>query len=135
MLALATSQNICAEINFCAEALVSQEPQLPYRTPVVIAASGVMGMTELETRVTEMGAGLKLLTGMLGLTVALLPDADRAIVLKALAALQTESGPEENTDKSRVAARSEVEAGKALTVLIERFAVELAAARVASTAR
>ncbi len=87
-------------------------------------------MTKLETRVTEMGAGLKLLTGMLGLTVALLPDADRAVVLKALAALQTESGPEENTDESRVAARSEVEAGKALTVMIERFAVEVAAARV-----
>ncbi len=88
-------------------------------------------MTELETRVTELGAGLKLLTGMLGLTVALLPDADRAVVLKALAALQTESGPGANTDESRVAARSESEAGKALTVMIENFAAEIAAVRVA----
>lgn len=87
-------------------------------------------MTELETRVTELGAGLKLLTGMLGLTVALLPDADRAVVLKALAALQTESGPGENTDESRVAARSEAEAGQALTVMIENFAAEVAAARI-----
>jgi len=46
-------------------------------------------MTELEIRVTEMGAGLKLLTGILGLAVSLLPDADRAVVLKALTALQT----------------------------------------------
>lgn len=86
-------------------------------------------MTDLETRVIEMGAGLKLLTGILGLAVALLPDADRAVVLKALTALQTESGPEENSDESRVAARSEAQAGKALTVMIEKFAAEVAAAR------
>ena len=86
-------------------------------------------MIELEARVTEIGAGLKLLTGMLGLTVALLPEADRAVVLKALAALQTERGPEEDTDTSRVAARSESEAGKALTVMIKKFAAEVAAAR------
>jgi len=96
----------------------------------VIAALGVVDMTELETRVTELGAGLKLLTGMLGLTVALLPDADRAVVLKALAALQTESSPGANTDEARVAARSESEAGKALTVMIEKFAAEIAAVRV-----
>ena len=111
-------------------ATVPLKPQPLYRVPVVIAALGVVGMTELEARVTELGAGLKLLTSMLGLTVALLPDADRAVVLKALAALQTESGSAENTDESRVAAGSESEAGKALTMMIERFAAEVAAVRV-----
>jgi hypothetical protein len=68
-------------------------------------------MTDLETLVVEMAAGLKLLTGMLGLTVALLPEADRVIVLKALVALQTESGPTENTDQSKLATRSSAECG------------------------
>jgi len=106
------------------------KPQPPYRVPVVVAALGAFGMTELEMRVAELGAGLKLLTGMLGLTIALLPDADRAVVLQALAALQTESDPGADTDESRVAARSESEAGKALTVMIENFASEVAAVRV-----
>ena len=86
-------------------------------------------MTDLEMRVAEMGAGLKLITGMLGLTVALLQDADRAVVLNALAALQTDSGPEEDTEESRVAAKSALEAGKALTILIEKFAAEIEAVR------
>jgi len=46
-----------------------------------------------------------------------------------MVSLQTESGPEENSDESRVAARSEAQAGKALTVMIEKFAAEVAAAR------
>ena len=86
-------------------------------------------MNDLETLVVEMAAGLKLLTGMLGLTVALLPDADRAIVLKALAALQTESGPAEDTDQSKVATRSSAEAGRALMTMIENFAADVAARR------
>ncbi len=86
-------------------------------------------MDELETLVVEMAAGVKLLTGMLGLTVALLPDADRAIVLKALAALQTEASPPEDTDRSKITAQSASEAGKALTTMIERFAAEIAATR------
>lgn len=86
-------------------------------------------MTELETRTAEIGAGLKLVTGILGLTVALLPEADRAVVLKALEALQTESGSRE-TDKSRVAAKSEFEASDALTTMIKKFAAEVAAARM-----
>ena len=87
-------------------------------------------MTDLEKRVIELGAGLKLLTGMVGLIVALLADADQAVVLEALAALQTESGPAENTDEARVAARSEAEAGRVLATMIERFAAEVAAARI-----
>ena len=86
-------------------------------------------MDDLETLVVEMAAGVKLLTGMLGLTVALLPDADRAIVLKALAALQAEANPPENTDQSKLAAKSTSDAGKALTRMIEQFAVEIAATR------
>ncbi len=87
-------------------------------------------MTELEARVAEIGAGLKLLTGMLGLTVALLPEVDRAVVLKALAALQAESAPGEGRDESRVAAKSQSEASAALTLLIRNFAAEVAANRV-----
>ncbi len=86
-------------------------------------------MDDLETLVVEMAAGVKLLTGMLGLTVALLPEADRAIVLKALAALQTEANPPEDTDQSKVAAKSASEAGKALTRMIEQFAAEIAVKR------
>ena len=86
-------------------------------------------MNDLETMVIEMAAGLKLLVGMLGLTVALLPEADRAVVVKALAALQAEGSLAEDTDRSKTATKSSVEAAKALTTLIENFASEIAATR------
>ena len=84
-------------------------------------------MDDLESLIVEMAAGLKLVTGMLGLTVALLPEADRGVVLKALAALRTESDPAQDTDQSQVATRSAAEASTALTIMIEKFATELAA--------
>ncbi len=86
-------------------------------------------MTDLETLVIEMAAGLKLLAGMLGLTVALLPEADRAVVLKSLAALQNEGAPAENTDEATTATSSTVEAAKTLAALIENFTSEIAATR------
>lgn len=82
-------------------------------------------MTDTEALVIEMAAGLKLVTGMLGLTVALLPAADRALVLKALAALEIESGPQGDTDHPGLATRSAAEAARALSLLIERFAGEI----------
>ena len=81
-------------------------------------------MTDLEALVIEMGAGVKLLTGMLGLPVALLPE-----VLKALTALRAEAELPSNTEHSHIAAKSSVEAGRALTVMIEKFAAEIAASR------
>ena len=86
-------------------------------------------MTEVENLVFEMAAGLKLLTNMLGLTIALLPEADRAVALDALAALQEESSPAEHTARSEVATRSLAEAGSTMTTMIEKFAAEIAAAR------
>ena len=91
-------------------------------------------MTDLETMVIEMAAGVKLLAGMLGLTVALLPEADRAVVMKALAALQAEADPAEDTDPSRTATRSSAEAAKALATLVENFAGEIAMTRAAKPA-
>ena len=82
-------------------------------------------MTDTESLVTELAAGLKLVTGMLGLTVALLPEADRALVLKALAALEAENGPKSSADHPSLATRSSAEAAKALSVLIEKFASEI----------
>ncbi|MGI4792530.1 MAG: hypothetical protein ACRYG8_00295 [Janthinobacterium lividum] len=82
-------------------------------------------MTETEALVIEMAAGLKLVTGMLGLTVALLPAADRALVLKALTALETESGPQGEIDHPELATRASAAAAKALFLLIEKFAVEI----------
>ncbi len=78
-----------------------------------------------EALLADLGAGVKLLTGMLGLTVALLPAADRAFVVNALAALQDDGGRE----SAGLAAHASAEAARALMVLIERFAVEVAAAR------
>ena len=86
-------------------------------------------MNDLETLVIELAAGVKLLAGMLGLTVALLPEADRMVVMKALTALQAESGSAENTDQSTTATRSSVEAAKTLATLIENFADEIATTR------
>ena len=88
-------------------------------------------MNDLESMVVEMAAGLKLLTGILGLTVALLPEADRSVVLKALDALRTESDPAQDTDQSHVAARSAAEASVALTIMVEKFSAEIAASRSA----
>ena len=82
-------------------------------------------MTDTETLVTEMAAGLKLVTGMLGLTVALLPSDDRALVLKALAALEAENSLRGATDHPSLAAKSSAEAAKTLSVLIEKFASEI----------
>ena len=82
-------------------------------------------MTDAESLVTELAAGLKLVTGMLGLTVALLPEADRALVLKALAALETENGPKSATDHPSLATRSSADAAKTLSMLIEKFASEI----------
>ncbi len=86
-------------------------------------------MTDLETLVIEVAAGVKLLAGMLGLTVALLPEADRAVVMKALTALQTETSPAEDTDPLKTATKSSSEAAKSLAKLIEDFASEIAATR------
>lgn len=92
-------------------------------------------MTDTESLVIEMAAGLKLVTGMLGLTVALLPAADRALVLDALAALQTEGGPQDGTAHQGktappdLAARSSSEAARALALLVEKFAGEISSAR------
>lgn len=86
-------------------------------------------MNDLETLVVEMAAGLKLLTGMLGLTVAMLPDAERTLVLNALTALETQNGPAEEPGQSQVATRASAEAAKTLAGLIEKFAAELAATR------
>ncbi len=82
-------------------------------------------MTDTEALVLEMAAGLKLVTGMLGLTVALLPEADRALVLKALTALETENGPKSATDHPSLATRSSADAARALSMLIEKFASEI----------
>ena len=82
-------------------------------------------MTDTETLVVEMAAGLKLVTGMLGLTVALLPEADRALVLSALAALETESGAQGETDHPELARRSSADAARTLSLLIEKFASEI----------
>ena len=82
-------------------------------------------MTDTETLVTEMAAGLKLVTGMLGLTVALLPAVDRALVLKALAVLEIENSPNSETDHPSLMVRSSAEAAKALAMLIEKFASEI----------
>ena len=82
-------------------------------------------MTDIESTVIEMAAGLKLVTGMLGLTVALLPEADRALVLKALAALETGSGPQGETHHPELAAKSSAEAARTLSLLIEKFATEI----------
>lgn len=85
-----------------------------------------------EALLADLGAGVKLLTGMLGLTVALLPAADRAFVLTALAALQDDSGRRETAGPApQLAAHASAEAARALTVLIERFSLEVAAARAA----
>lgn len=89
----------------------------------------VAAMTDLESLVTELAAGLKLVTGMLGLTVALLPVADRALVLDALAALEAENGPKDEAEQSRVAIRSAAEGARTLTLLVEKFATEIAATR------
>lgn len=86
-------------------------------------------MTDTETLVIEMAAGLKLVTGMLGLTVALLPAADRALVLDALAALEAESGPQGETNHPGLATRSSAEAARALSMLIEKFAGEIRSTR------
>ena len=86
-------------------------------------------MTDTETLVIEMAAGLKLVTGMLGLTVALLPAADRALVLDALAALQTEGDLQDGTAPPGLAARSSSEAARALALLVEKFAGEIGSAR------
>ncbi len=86
-------------------------------------------MNDLETLVIEVAAGVKLMTGILGLTVALLPEDDRAIVLKALAALQAEAEPTEDTARSQLSTRSAAEAGRALTMMVEKFAAEIAASR------
>ena len=82
-------------------------------------------MTDTQSLVVEMAAGLKLVTGMLGPTVALLPEADRALVLKALAALETENGPQSATDHPSLATRSSADAARALSMLIEKFANEI----------
>ncbi len=82
-------------------------------------------MTDTETLVTEMAAGLKLVTGMLGLTVALLPADDRALVLKALAALETENSSKGEADHPSLSIRSSAEAAKVLSTLIEKFASEI----------
>jgi hypothetical protein len=82
-------------------------------------------MTDTETLMIEMAAGLKLVTGMLGLTVALLPAIDRALVLNALAAFETESGPQGETDHPELATRSSAEAARTLSLLIEKFAAEI----------
>ncbi len=68
----------------------------------------------------DLSAGVKVLTGMLGLTVALLPTADRAFVLNALAALQADGGEP-----------GQGAAAQALSVLVERFSVDVANARAA----
>ena len=86
-------------------------------------------MTDIETLVIEMAAGLKLVTGMLGLTVALLPEADRALVLNALKALETDSGAQDETGHPGLAARSSSEAAQALSMLIEKFASEIKSTR------
>lgn len=83
------------------------------------------GMTDTEALVIEMAAGLKLVTGMLGLTVALLPEADRVLVLKALTALEAENGPQGDTDRPGLATRSAAEAARALSQLIEKFSDEI----------
>lgn len=87
-----------------------------------------------EALLADLGAGVKLLTGMLGLTVALLPPGDRAFVLNALAALQADSGRRETVGPApQLAAHASAEAARALSVLIERFALEVAAARAGGT--
>ena len=86
-------------------------------------------MTDLENLVIEMAAGLKLLASMLGLTVALLPEADRAVVMRSLTALQNEAAPAENTNESSTATSSTVEAARTLASLIENFTSEIAATR------
>ena len=87
--------------------------------------SRLESMTDTESLVTELAAGLRLVTGMLGLTVALLPPDDRALVLKALAALESENSPKGEADHQGLATRSSAEAAKALSTLIEKFAGEI----------
>ena len=82
-------------------------------------------MTDTDSVVIEMAAGLKLVTGMLGLTVALLPEADRALVLKALAALEAGNAPQGAADRPDLATRSSADAARALSMLIETFASEI----------
>ena len=89
----------------------------------------VAAMTDLESLVAEMAAGLKLVTGMLGLTVALLPAADRALVLDALAALEAENAPKDEAEQSQVATKSSAAGARTLTLLVEKFAAEIAASR------
>ena len=86
---------------------------------------------DAEALLADLGAGVRLLTGMLGLTVALLPAADRTFVLSALAALQDDSGRQTAGPGPQLAAHASAEAARALTVLIERFSLEVAAARLA----
>ena len=95
-----------------------------------MSQAGAAG-ADSEALLADLGAGVRLLTGMLGLTVALLPATDRAFVLNALAALQDDSGRQTAAPGPQLAAHASAEAARALTVLIERFSLEVAAARLA----
>ncbi len=83
-------------------------------------------MTDLETLVIEMAAGLKVLTSTAALTAALLPPAERQVVLDALTALSAESLPGDLAEQSQVVNQASAEAAKALAAQIAGFAAELA---------
>lgn len=88
-----------------------------------------MPMNDADVLNLNLAAGIKLLTGMLGLTVALLPAADREIVLAALAALEADNASHLLLGEPSADAAS-FQAAKALETFIKRFAAEIETRRV-----